>query len=116
MIRWAADENFDNNIVRALQRRKSDLDITRVQDVGLSGADDAAVLQWCAEEDRILLTHDRATIPIHAYDRVSADEPMPGVFIVPLDLSTGATVEDLLLVTLYSEPEEWEGRVIYLPL
>jgi len=37
VLRLAADENFNNNIVRGLLRRKPDLDIVRVQDAGLSG-------------------------------------------------------------------------------
>lgn len=37
MPKLLADENFDNTIVRGLLRRKSDVDILRVQDVGLSG-------------------------------------------------------------------------------
>ena len=40
MLRLAADENFNKDIVRALLRRKRNLDIVRIQDVGLSGADD----------------------------------------------------------------------------
>jgi hypothetical protein len=116
MIRWAADENLDNNIVRALQRRQPDFDIVRVQDVGLSGADDPAVLRWCADERRILITHDKAMVPAHAYDRVTAGALMPGVIIVPIDMSTGLAADDLVLVDRYSEPEEWEERVVYLPL
>jgi predicted nuclease of predicted toxin-antitoxin system len=67
MISLAADENFNNNIVRGLLRRKPDLDI---QDEGLSGADDQAVLEWAAQKGRILLTHDVSTITHYAYDRV----------------------------------------------
>ena len=37
MLRLAADENFNGNIVRGLLRRNPKLDIVRVQDVGLSG-------------------------------------------------------------------------------
>lgn len=44
MIRLLADENFNNNIVRADRVRAPDVDIVRVQDVGLSGADDPTVL------------------------------------------------------------------------
>jgi predicted nuclease of predicted toxin-antitoxin system len=62
MLRFAADENFNYNIVRGLLRRKSDLDIIPIQDVGLSGKDDATVLEWAAQENRILLTHDVTTI------------------------------------------------------
>ena len=40
MLRLAADENLSNDILRGLLRRRPDLDIARVQDVGLSGADD----------------------------------------------------------------------------
>ena len=36
MLLLVADENFNNDIVRGLQRRKPDVDIVRVQDVGLS--------------------------------------------------------------------------------
>jgi hypothetical protein len=47
-----------------------DMDIERVQDVGLSGREDPAILAWAAQETRILLTHDVRTITRFAYDRV----------------------------------------------
>ena len=40
MLFLVADENFNNAIVRGLLRIKPALDIVRVQDVGLSSADD----------------------------------------------------------------------------
>ena len=49
MLRLAADENFNGDIVRGLLRRNPKLDIVRIQDVGLSGADDPSVLQWAAD-------------------------------------------------------------------
>ena len=70
MLKLLADENFDNTIVRGLFRRNLKLDFLRVQDVGLSGKDDPTVLEWAAQEGRILLTHDVATITRYAYDRV----------------------------------------------
>jgi predicted nuclease of predicted toxin-antitoxin system len=62
MLKFLADENFNGDIVRGLLRQKSDLNVVRVQDVGLSGADDPAVLAFAAQENRILLTHDVNTI------------------------------------------------------
>ena len=67
MLRLAADENFNSDIVRGLLRRKPGLDIVRIQDVGLSGADDPTVLEWAAREGRVLLTHDVTTITRYAY-------------------------------------------------
>lgn len=116
MIKLAADENFNNAILRALLRRRPDLDIVRVQDVGLSGADDAAVLAWAAETGRVLLTHDVRTITKHAYTRVQAGLPMPGVFEVGRNVPIRRAVEDILLIATCSVPGEWEGQIRYLPL
>jgi len=69
MLRFAVDENFNNAILRGLLRRNPDIDIVRIQDVGLSGADDPTILEWSAQEGRILLTHDVATITRYAYQR-----------------------------------------------
>lgn len=82
MLRLAADENFNNDIVRGVLRRNADVNIVRIQDAGLSGADDPTVLEWAAQTGRVLLTHDVATITHHAYERVRGGKPMPGVFEV----------------------------------
>jgi len=116
MLRLAADENFNNNIVRGLLRRQPGLDIVRLQDVGLSGADDPTVLAWAAQEGRVLLTHDVSTITMYAYERVRAGRPMPGVFEVSRDVPIGRAIEDILLLAECSLDEEWEGQVHYLPL
>jgi predicted nuclease of predicted toxin-antitoxin system len=58
MLRLLADENFNGSIIRGLLRRQPEMDVVRVQDVGLSGADDRLVLAWAANEGRVLLTHD----------------------------------------------------------
>lgn len=115
-IKLAADENFNNDILRALVRRLPALDITRVQDVGLTGADDPTVLAWAAAEGRVLLTHDVSTMTRFAYERSASGDPMPGVFEVPVTLATRAAVEDLVLIAECSEPGEWAHQVRYLPL
>ncbi|WP_248277560.1 DUF5615 family PIN-like protein [Brasilonema sp. UFV-L1] len=78
MLKLLADENFDNTIVRGLVRRNLNIDIVRVQDVGLSGEDEPIILAWAAQENRVLLTHDVATITRYAYERVTQGLPMPG--------------------------------------
>jgi hypothetical protein len=116
MLLFVADENFNNDIVRGLLRRRSDLDIVRLQDVRLSGADDPSVLEWAAQEGRVLLTHDVSTITRYAYDRSRADKRMPGVFEVSRNLPISTAIEDILLLAECSLEAEWEGQVRYLPL
>ena len=60
MLRLASDADFNGDVVRGLFRLQPDLDLVRVQDVGLRTADDPTILQWTAAQGRILLTHDRA--------------------------------------------------------
>ena len=116
MLRLAADENFNNNIVRGLLRRNPNLDIVRIQDEGLSGADDPTVLEWAAREERVLLTHDVSTITHYAYERVKSGQYMPGVFEVSPYVNIGRVIEDILLLAELSLEGEWEGKIGYLPL
>ncbi len=116
MLRFLADENLNNDIVRGLLRRKPDLDLVRAQDVGLSGADDPALLAWAAQQGRVILTHDVTTMTRYAYERVEAGQPMPGVFEVSRSLPIGTALEDLMLLAEYSLEGEWEGQIRYLPL
>jgi hypothetical protein len=44
MLRLLADENFNGNIVDGLLQRRPDLELVRVQDIGLRAADDPTVL------------------------------------------------------------------------
>lgn len=116
MLRLGADENFKAGIIRGLLRRVPGLDIVRIQDVGLSGVDDPAVLDWAAREDRIILTHDVSTLVSLAFERVAAGLPMPGVFAVSSSGPLGAAIEDLVLLCECSVDGEWDGHVLFLPL
>ena len=79
MVRFLADENFNNDIMRGVLRRNAEIDLVRIQDIGLTGIEDPEVLEWAAKENRILLSHDVATITKYAYERIEAGLPMPGV-------------------------------------
>jgi predicted nuclease of predicted toxin-antitoxin system len=116
MLRLLADENFNGDIVRGLLLRQPGLDLVRVQDVGLSGADDLDILAWAADNNRILLTHDRATMVDYAYARVAAGQELAGVFILNDRLATSRAIDELLLIVACSEQAEWRGRAVHVPL
>ncbi|MBW4553815.1 MAG: DUF5615 family PIN-like protein [Aphanocapsa sp. GSE-SYN-MK-11-07L] len=116
MTRFLADENFNNQIVRGVLRQSSDIDIVRVQDVDLSGADDPTVLAWAAQEERIVLTHDVATMTTFAYERIQAGLFMPGLFEISRRVPVGLAIEEVILIAECSLEGEWEGQVRFLPL
>ena len=113
----ARRREFQQRHPQSLFRREPALDIVRVQDVeGFSGAEDPALLEWAATANRILLTHDVATVAAYAYVLVRRGEPMPGVFELSRDVPILAAVEDMLLIDRCSRPDEWQAQVRYLPL
>lgn len=114
--RFLADENVDPDLVLGLKRRVEGIDIVRVQDVGLRTLDDPAILQWAADEGRVLISRDIKTIPTFAHARVVVGQVMPGVFILHWTISMSEAIDDLALVADASEADEWADRVVYLPL
>ena len=116
MLRLLSDENFDNHVVRGLVRRLPTIDLIRVQDVGLGQTDDRTILQWAAEQGRILLTHDRRTVPGFALDRVTEGKPTPGVFVVHARASIAQAIDEMVLVMQCSRERDWVDLVTYFPL
>lgn len=116
MIRFAADEDLNNDVVRALRRALPEVNIVGVREAGRGGKPDPEVLAWAAAEARVVLTHDVTTMTRHALERVARGEPMPGVIAVHQRLPIGEVVDDLLLVASCSLATDWVDRVSFLPL
>ena len=116
MVRFVADENFNGAIFRGLLRQRPALDLVRVQDIGFSGINDPDLLEWAANEHRVIVTHDVTTLREFVEDRVRARLPMPGVFEVGEHVSIREAIEDLLLIGECSVEGEWEGQIRFLPL
>jgi Domain of unknown function (DUF5615) len=116
VVRFLADENFNNQSVRGVIRQNRNADIVRVQDTELAGVDDPTVLEWAAQKGRVVLTHDIATMTNFAYARTQAGLSMPGVFEVSRRVPVGTVIEEILLIAECSIEGEWEGQVRFLPL
>lgn len=114
LVKFVADENFKSAIVRGLLRQQPELDIVRLQDIGLSGIDDPTLLEWAAQEGRVLLTHDVRTITKYAYERLAAGLLMTGVVEVRQDAPIGQVIDDVLLLSQFED--ECQGKILYIPL
>ena len=97
MLKLVSDENFNGDILRGLFRRCPDLDVMRVQDVGLGTTPDPDILEWAALNDRVLITHDFDTMPFYAYGCVKAGRAMLGVFLVSDQMPIGQAIDEILL-------------------
>ncbi len=84
--------------------------------MGLQEVDDPTILAWAANNKRILLTHDRATMPDFVYKRLVTEEPMIGLFVINDRIPIRQAIDELLLLIDYTNQAEWKGIVLYLPL
>ena len=116
MLRLLIDQDFNHHVLRGLTARIPDLDAVTARDVGLSNASDPSLLAWAAGENRVVVTHDKKTMPDHAAERLTSGERIAGVLIVPRRLRIAEVIDDLEIIIECSEPDDWEGFIKYLPL
>jgi hypothetical protein len=116
VLRLITDEDLNIGIIRGVIRRIPYLDLVRAADVGLLQTPDPVILDWAAREGRIIVTHDVNTMTRHAYDRIRTGTPMSGLIVLPQSLPIGAAIEELVTLIACSRDEEWDGRVLFLPL
>jgi hypothetical protein len=109
------DENFNHRILRGVRLRTAHLDFVVAQRGGAGGAADALLLSWAAEQRRVVLTHDRQTLPKFAYDRVRSNQLMPGVIVVSDEMPIGQAIEELTMYLECGSPQDFENLVIFLP-
>jgi hypothetical protein len=116
VIRLLVDQNFNGHILDGLTRRDPALEVVHVRDVGLATAPNPRVLEWACVQGRVLLTHDRRTIPAFAHARVAAGLGMPGVFLVSDDMPIGQAIGEILLAVHCLSPDECKDVVKFFPL
>src|SRR5687768_13697397 len=113
--RFQADADFNHKIVVGLRRRESAVDILSAHEGGVIGVPDPEVLIAASESSRILVSHDRKTMPGY-FARFHETRSSPGIIVVSQSLDIGTAIEDLLLIWAATDAEEWAGRIGFVPL
>ncbi len=67
---------------------------------------DPDILVWATQQRRILMTHDRATMPNFAYERIVNNQPMTGIFVVKDRMPIRQAIDELVLLIEGSEQSE----------
>ena len=116
MLRLLIDEDVHGDIVDGLRRRQPALDLVRVQDIGLRHTPDPIILEWAAQQGRVVVSVDKKTLAVDAWDRVARGLPMPGVAILRILLTIGQAITELELIGIAGNPDDLRNQVIYLPL
>jgi len=96
-VRFQADADFNQIILLATIRREPAIDFQTAMTAGLPGVTDPKVLARAATDGRVLVTHDRKTMPLH-FSEFIAHETSPGLLVIPQSLSVAAAAEELILI------------------
>jgi hypothetical protein len=114
-VRFQADADLKGQIVVAVKRREPGIDFQTADEAGLEGLEDPLVLEIAASAGRVLVSHDRRTMPQHFGDFITTNTS-PGLVIAAQHLPINIVIEELVLIWAASEAEEWVNQVKSIPL
>lgn len=114
-VRFLADANLDQDIVLGVWRRDPLVDFELPQQFIPDSTPDPSVLRIAAERDAILVTHDVRTMPRH-FGEFLQTSTSPGVILIPTKTSISVAIDELLLIWMASEPDDWRNQLRRLPL
>ncbi len=115
-VRFLADADLNKSIVNGILRREPSVDFLTAHAAGLRNLTDLQVLDLAAEQQRVLVSHDVGTMPVHFREFRNVGKHSPGVFLVPQSLDIGVAIEELLIIWMASQASDWENRLEWLPL
>lgn len=113
-LRFQADNDLDQRIVTATKRLDSAIDFQTAPALGLHNVGDLDVLVLAAREGRVLVSHDRRTLPGHFRAFIASHES-PGLIIVSRRLPIGRAAELLHLLWAASDASEYTNIIYSLP-
>jgi predicted nuclease of predicted toxin-antitoxin system len=114
-VQFQADADLNAEIVSGVMRREPSIDFQTAEEANLRGRPDQEVLTLAAQQNRILVTHDRRTMPHHFADFILR-HASPGVFVIAQNVPVRVAIEELLLVWTASDREEWTNLIVELPI
>lgn len=113
-LRFQADNDLDQRIVIATRRLDTAIDFQTAAALNLHNKSDEEVLALAAQEGRVLVSHDRRTMPEY-FARFITTQSSPGLIIISRRLSIGRAVDWLHLLWSASESEEYVNLIYSLP-
>ena len=114
-VRYQADADLNQVIVTGFLRREPMADFQTAFAAEFKGVKDPEVLAVAAQQKRILVSHDRRTMPSEFAAFITTNQSS-GVIIVSRKLPVEVVIEELLLIWAASSAEEWVNRIAKLPL
>ncbi len=117
-IRFLLDENVDSKFRTAMIQQQPEMIVWKIGDPGVSakGTKDPEVLDWCEENNFILITNNRKSMHQHLADHLARGKHVPGILELNPNMSFRESLNELFLIWGASNPNEYQNTILYLPL
>jgi hypothetical protein len=117
-IQYLIDENLPPFYREQLLRYQPDLTVWSVGDPGVPerGTLDPEILIWCETHNFILITNNRASMPVHLAEHLAQNHRLPGIFTLRPRATIGDILEDLILIAQAGDPKDYQNRITHIPL
>ena len=117
-IRYLMDENVNPLLRRELLRREPNLVVWQVGLLGSPehGTLDPEILIWCEENEFLLVTNNRQSMPVHLQDHLAKSRNATEIFTLNSAMTIGETVDELILIAAATSADDYRNQIIYLPI
>ena len=118
MRRFLIDENISPRYRTQLLYHEPSLMVLVIGDEGAppKSTPDPKILEWCEQNQFILITNNRRSMPQHLEDHLAAGHHMPGIFTINLEVPMRKIIDQLLLIVGASDADEYIDWITYIPL
>lgn len=113
-VRFQADADLRQAIVTGALRRQPNISFKSANEAELEDIKDPEVLAMAARDSRVLVTHDRKTMPSE-FGQFVVSQQSSGVFILSQKLPIGEAIDAIILVWEASTAEEWINQIMTFP-
>lgn len=117
-ICFLLDENVDPLYRRELLKRAPEMTVWRIGEPGAPplGTPDPEILRWCEGRGFLLVTNDRKSMPAHVRNHLAEGRRLSGILELHPKIGIGESIDDLHLIWMAAEPEDFQDLIVYLPL
>ena len=117
-LRYLLDENIHPSYKKQLLFKRPELVVHAVGDPGFpqKGTLDPEILLWCEDNNLVLITNNRKSMPVHLRDHVARGRHIPGIITLNSEMSLGETIDELILIAETTLVDEYQDSIRYLPI
>lgn len=108
---------LDEHLKRAIQEQLPEMPVRLIgdEDVPRLGTPDPDILTWIEDNNYVLVTNNRSTMPRHLTEHLQAGGHVPGILCFPQRTSIGTYIKELRRIWESFTPEHYQDIIQYLP-